>query len=237
VDWSLARGLVTILNTHHDEWLEDNFRTELPRFEALWTQIAERFKEKDEILLFEVYNEPHAANFTVNDLNEMNKAALNIIRRTNPTRIVLLGGLSYMNPSWIVANPDALVFDPSDKQLMLEIHNYDPYHYAGAPKAITVHEWGSEADLAALKGWMDQIGNWSAARDIPLFYGEFGCTTSQTAATGRYVWYAAHRTEIEGRGWAAAVWDDDGYYRVFDREADKWDNQLLAALGKKNSSA
>ena len=54
VDWSLARGLITVLNTHHDEWFESTGITALPRFVALWTQIAARFSDKSEELLFEV---------------------------------------------------------------------------------------------------------------------------------------------------------------------------------------
>ena len=59
VDWSLARGLVTVLNTHHDEWFETNSTATLPQFVALWRQIASHFAAKDETLLFEIYNEPH----------------------------------------------------------------------------------------------------------------------------------------------------------------------------------
>ena len=51
----------------------------------------------------------------------MNAAVLPVIRAHNPTRIVLLGGLQFMNPSWIIANPDAMVI-PDDAQLMLEVH-------------------------------------------------------------------------------------------------------------------
>ena len=83
VDWSLSRGLVTILNTHHDEWLEDSFSSALPRFEALWAQVAERFSNRPEHLLFEVYNEPHASQFSADDLNAMNAAVLPIIRAAN----------------------------------------------------------------------------------------------------------------------------------------------------------
>jgi endoglucanase len=231
VDWSLARGLVTVLNTHHDEWFEDAFAAELPRFVALWTQIAARFRGKAETLLFEIYNEPHAQQFSVADLNAMNAAVLPVIRAQNPTRIVLFGGLKFMNPSWVVANPDALAIPANDTQLMLEIHNYDPYDYAGLIPP-TVHSWGNAADVAKLASWMDAIGNWSAAKGLPIFYGEFGCTTSQTAATGRYTWYAAHAKAIADHGFAAAVWDDDGSFRIFDRQADTWDEELLKALGK-----
>eukprot|EP00466_Bigelowiella_natans_P010569 jgi/Bigna1/134401/aug1.25_g9109 len=232
VDWSLQRGLVTILNTHHDEWLEEDFEASLPRFRALWQQVSERFAHKNETLLFEVYNEPHAQSFTTDDLNAMNAAILPIIRKNNPTRIVVFGGLKWMNPSWIVANPNKLEFPKNDTQLMLEIHNYDPWNYAGYPTTITKRSWGSDSDIAALNQWMDDIANWSTAKNIPIYYGEFGCTTSQTESTGRYTWYAAHRAAIEARGFSAAVWDDDGYYRVYDRNANTWDAKLLEALGK-----
>ena len=59
VGWSLARGFITVVNTHHDNWLDSvqNFTAILPRFKAIWTQIAARFQSKGEELLFEVYNE------------------------------------------------------------------------------------------------------------------------------------------------------------------------------------
>jgi hypothetical protein len=31
------------------------------------------------------------------------------------------------------------------------------------------------------------------------------------------------------------VWDDDGSFRVFDRQNGTWDEQLLLALGKKGN--
>lgn len=129
VGWSVRRGLITILNTHHDVWLDDpaNFDAMLPRFEAIWTQVAARFAPvNDSLLIFEVFNEPHL--MTADNLNAMNAAALPIIRKTNPTRTVLFGGLAFMNPSWILSNPDALKFPDQkvDPYVALEIHNYDP---------------------------------------------------------------------------------------------------------------
>merc|ERR1719199_888067 len=72
VDWSLSRGMVTIINTHHEEWLDDasKFDAALPRLEAIWSQIAERFSTKNQTLLFEVFNEPH--QMTSDQLNKMN---------------------------------------------------------------------------------------------------------------------------------------------------------------------
>eukprot|EP01047_Picozoa_sp_COSAG01_P052513 COSAG01_NODE_5529_length_4204_cov_4.968088_2_plen_104_part_00 len=56
VDWSLSRGLVTVLNTHHEDWLDNQtaFSAGLPRLVAIWQQISERMQGKPQTLLFEV---------------------------------------------------------------------------------------------------------------------------------------------------------------------------------------
>ena len=182
IDWCLGENFTCVTNVHHDEWFENDWETQLPKFEKLWTQISTRFRNKSQNLLFEIYNEPHASNFDTNALNEMNSRAYKIIRETNdPSRIIIFGGLKWMNPSWVIQNPDAMtIFDleaKNDSQVMLEIHNYDPYNYAGANPSI--FEWGSQEDVDTLNEWMDQIGNWSESKNVPIYYGEYGCTTHQ----------------------------------------------------------
>ena len=126
LDWSLARGMVTVVNSHHDDWLDNSstFAEQLPRFKAIWRQVSERFKIKPETLLFEIYNEPHV--MSVDDLNAMNAAAHGIIRDTNPYRIIILGGLSWMSPWWQFQHPGQMTVPRNDSQLMVEVHSYDP---------------------------------------------------------------------------------------------------------------
>ena len=66
VDYVIGQGMYCILNVHHDTgasntaWLiadDGVYKKERSRFEALWTQIAEEFRDYDEHLLFEGYNE------------------------------------------------------------------------------------------------------------------------------------------------------------------------------------
>ena len=66
VDYVIGQGMYCILNVHHDTgasntaWLiadDGAYQKEQARFEALWTQIAEEFRDYDEHLLFEGYNE------------------------------------------------------------------------------------------------------------------------------------------------------------------------------------
>ena len=62
VDYVIDQGMYCILNTHHDNgaWLVadmENYVQNKERFEYLWRQIAEEFKDYDEHLVFEGYNE------------------------------------------------------------------------------------------------------------------------------------------------------------------------------------
>ena len=69
VDYVVGNGLYCILNVHHDtgadgddrtSWLKadaDSYSRQRSRFEYLWRQIAEMFRDYDEHLLFESFNE------------------------------------------------------------------------------------------------------------------------------------------------------------------------------------
>lgn len=69
VDMVLDNGLYCIINVHHDtgadsdshkSWIKadmDNYNTNKERYEYLWKQIAEEFKDYDQRLLFESFNE------------------------------------------------------------------------------------------------------------------------------------------------------------------------------------
>ncbi len=69
VDYVIDNGMYCIINMHHDtgadsdgfhSWIkadEDNYNSNKTKYENLWKQIAEEFKDYDEHLLFESYNE------------------------------------------------------------------------------------------------------------------------------------------------------------------------------------
>lgn len=69
VDMVINNGLYCIINVHHDtgadsnshkSWIKadmNNYKNQKARYEYLWTQIAEEFKDYDQHLLFEGYNE------------------------------------------------------------------------------------------------------------------------------------------------------------------------------------
>ena len=89
VDWAIERDMYIMVNAHHDSWnwltkwatnpetheryVEDPVNT-IIKFEKLWEQIAERFKNKNEKLIFEVINEPDGSPARVNEINHRRSA-------------------------------------------------------------------------------------------------------------------------------------------------------------------
>mmetsp|Transcript_1878 Transcript_1878/g.4528 ORF Transcript_1878/g.4528 Transcript_1878/m.4528 type:complete len:373 (+) Transcript_1878:40-1158(+) len=231
VGWSLKREFPTVMNVHHDDWLDDpnSFESQFPRFVAIWQQVAEHFQSAEDDLVFECFNEPH--KMTADQLNRMNAACVSTIRKSNPHRIIMISGLSWDSPQWIQSGKLQI---PQDDKLMVHIHSYDPWSYCNDNP--TQHSWGSAADRAAMTGWIEQMDAWSKRYGLPVYYGEFGVTHKQSPSTGRVTWYQARQQAIAKVGWAAAAWDDCGDFKIFDRDSHTWDQAVADALVGKGSS-
>ncbi len=197
VGWSLARNLSTIVNSHHDDWVssanDTAFAAALPRFVAIWRQVAAAFSGAPATLSFEVANEP-VAPLSLASLNAMYAAVLPVVRAQHPTRTVYIGGLSWMSPDWIAKNPDAVVFPKLasgaiDRNIALEVHAYDPYAFC-LQTPPTQSTWGTPADVAAVQSQYDGAAAWGAAHGRRVYFGEAGCALSAPSRAGRVKWCA-----------------------------------------------
>ncbi|MEM6783319.1 MAG: cellulase family glycosylhydrolase [Bacteroidota bacterium] len=216
VDWALARDLYVIINAHHEDWLKQNYgsATLRARFDAIWTQVAERFQDKSERLLFEVINEPFG--MTVAEVDDLNARILGIIRATNPTRIVILGGNEYSNMEQLerMAVPD-------DDYLLAYFHSYDPWPFAGQGQGT----WGTEADRAAVRARFERVAAWTQNTGVPVMISEFG-VVRETPLVDRLAFYAAYVEESVRLGIPFQVWDDGGMFRVYRRGERTWNDEL-----------
>ena len=123
-----------ILNDHHHEELDTDPIGERERFLAIWDQIATRYADRGDWLLFEILNEPHGQFDIVPGLwNEIQQEALNVIRTTNPTRKVLIAPLNFNS----IAALDQLEI-PDDPNLIASVHYYSPFFFThqGAPWVV-----------------------------------------------------------------------------------------------------
>jgi aryl-phospho-beta-D-glucosidase BglC (GH1 family) len=211
VDWALERGLFVIINAHHDNWIKENYTNALyrARFDSIWAQVSAYFSNKPDRLMFEILNEPHGLTKPQND--ELHARVLSIIRRTNPTRIVVIQGNEWGGAQELI---DMAV--PEDDYLIGSFHTYDPWPFGleGTGPFGPVEIRALDEKFAAVKSWSDQQG-------IPVLLGEFGCHIDADY-NQRMKHYRTYMDLIRKYGFIFSVWDDGGNFRVMERPALRW---------------
>jgi endoglucanase len=241
VDEALAAGFYVMMDMHHYRQLDgDNLDAgefsvssgvvDL-RFLTLWQQIATRFKDKSDHLLFEIYNEPHN-RLTNAKWNDLAARALNVIRLTNPNRVVVIGPTIWNSASGLSG-----LRVPNDANLIVTIHNYEPFTFThqGAtwvtptlPTGVTCCDTGQQATITNL---LDIAQNWSTANHYPIFLGEFGAYSAAPLAS-RVNFTRFMRDQAEARAMSWTYWEMASGFGVYDPVAHDWygDGTLLNAL-------
>ena len=212
VDWGLSRGFYITLNGHHEDWLKNNYNDPnlRARYDAIWVQVAERFKNKSDKLLFEIINEPKG--MTVAQVDDLNQRILGIIRANNPTRIVIFSGNEYSNSEQLL-----VAAIPDDEYLIGYYHAYDPWQFSGQG----IGTWGTPNDYQQLVNKYQSVKNWSIANNIPVHHSEFGAKLV-CDFNSRMRIYAHNVEQCIVNGFAFSVWDDGGDFRVLNRAGNSW---------------
>lgn len=205
-------GLKAIINIHHDGadskyWLNikdaattTSVNTQVKaQLKAMWTQIAEKLKDKGNFLIFESMNEIHdgkwgwGANLTDGGkqyavLNEWNQVFVDAVRATGGNN-----NNRYLGVQGYVTNPDLTIKHfvlPTDivaNRLMVSVHYYAPTDYT---LNDIYSEWGHTAasgkkdsygDEAEMKTIFGKLKTKFVDNGIPVYIGEIGCVHRSTA--------------------------------------------------------
>lgn len=202
VDYVINAGMYCILNVQHDTgargsrtdgagWLRadpSEYEASSVKFKSLWTQIANRFKDYDEKLLFEAFNEILDENDTWGDpsnseaytvINKLEQDFVDAVRATG-------GNNEFRN---LVCNPYSagqtaaklagfqVPNDIHSNHILASVHCYDPYNFcndnSGDGYDYNIYSWDSncEAELDAIGV---RVNNRFNDLGIPYIYGEFG---------------------------------------------------------------
>lgn len=227
IDWALARDLYVVVNAHHEIWLKNNFNNlKQDRFLAIWTQVAERFKDKSLKLIFEILNEPDG--MTLAQVDALNIEVLNVIRQSNPGRAVIYSGNGF-TPAEAMINAAI----PSDENIIANFHSYDPWEFAGQ----CTRRWGSVQDKQDLRDIYQRVSDWSANINIPVTVNEYGAAMYDFQAdenvcneSDRLAYIKAHVELQKEFGIASSVWDDGGSFQIYDRQSNSYSNALESLI-------
>ncbi len=141
VDQALANGLLVILDYHDDLAISPDPEGKRKEFLESWRAMAEHCKKRPDTVLFEILNEP-AGKFTYESWNEYWRAALAIIRQSNPNRTVIVGPAMWDG----VGELEHLQLRAEDRNIIVTVHYYNPFPFThqGTP-------WTGQKD----KTWRD----------------------------------------------------------------------------------
>jgi len=237
LDWvvknATANGLTAILDEHDYGVCGNNAETCKPRLMAFWEQVAEHYKGAPPSVLFELLNEPNG-KLTPEVWNAYLKEALAIVRKTNPTRNVVIGPASWNNIHYL----DRLELPAEDRHIIATVHYYLPMeftHQGAAWNAATAHlsgvTWGTDADKAKVDEDFGGVQKWSKAQNRPILLGEFGAYDKGGADMDSRVRYTSYLARTaEAMGWAWTYWQFDSDFLVYDMAKDDWVQPIWKAL-------
>jgi endoglucanase len=232
--WILDAGMFCVLNIHWDGgWIDSGSKERFPtthhtfsaeaeaKFRSYWQQIATHFAQHGERLLFEGLNEE--TNFdnggsvekAYATLTRVNQLFLDTVRGTggnNAQRLLIVPGYS----TDIGKTCHAAYQLPKDAlpgRLFLSIHYYTPWPFVGmkedASWAKMQPTWGSEGDLKQLNELFDQLNEFSARHDTPVFLGEFAVCSDKDKLS-RVRWTSSVLQAATKRNMVPVLWDTGG---------------------------
>ena len=164
--------------------------------------------------------------------NALHAEALALIRKTNPTRNVIIGPAFWNNVGWL----DKLELPEDDRHIIVTVHYYLPmsFTHQGArwtPEYVnqTGVTWGTPEDYATIDRDFDAVQAWAKNNDRPILLGEFGAY-DKGPMESRVKYTAAVARAAEKRGWAWAYWQFDSDFIVYDIDKDQWVEPIRQAL-------
>ena len=229
---SQKAGLGIIVDEHDFNQCSESVATCREKLMAFWDQVAPRYSKAPRNVAFEILNEPHAA-LDAAAWNGLFAEVLAEVRKSNPTRIVVVGPTS-----WNALRELPTLSLPNDPNLLVTFHYYEPFHFThqGAtwvPEVTNLHgvTWGADADRAALRADFDKVSAWAAANHRPILLGEFGAyDKSGTPMDLRVAYTAAVRCEAQRHGFGWAYWQFDSDFIAWDMKTDSWVKPIKDAL-------
>lgn len=248
VDYAYSQGMYVIINVHHDgggdpkfgAWIieesQKDYNTFLKKYKNIWKQIAERFKNYSDYLIFEsmnevgfdtLYNKNKADAYNL--INKINQDFVDIIRATggnNAKRHLLIAGY-YTD---IERTCDSLYKMPDDKagRCILSVHYYTPWDFCTCDRK---HTWGTNSEVRQMETLIGKMKKNFVDKGIPVIIGEYAASGSDLSSC---LFFIEKLNKLcSDYGIATFIWDSG---RQVNRKTYKWRTpQYLEALKRATS--
>ena len=235
VEMSLKADLMVMLDLHEFTAMADNPGAKKDMFLSFWKQVAPRYKDKSDKVVYEILNEPNQ-KLTVDMWNDFLVEAMQIIRQSNPTRTLVIGPANWNG----IESLNTLILPESDRNIIVTVHFYHPMRFThqGAPwakeyKDLSGIQWtGSAAEKEEVESKLKVAADWSAKNNRPIFLGEFGAyDKGDMDSRVLYTAFVARTAEKSNFCWA--YWQFDSDFIVYNIDKEAWVKPILNALMNK----
>ena len=236
LDWIIDKGLkanlMIILDLHEFNAMADNPEAKKELFLSFWKQVAPRYKDNSDKVVFEILNEPNR-KLTAEMWNTFLADAVKIIRETNPDRTLIIGPANWNG----IESLNTLKLPENDRNIIVTVHFYHPMRFThqGAPwagelKNLSGITWtGTPEEKEEVESKLKVAADWSIQNDRPIFLGEFGAyDKGDMESRARYTAFVARTAEKLGFSWA--YWQFDSDFILYNIEQETWVNPILNAL-------
>ncbi len=231
VERSLEESLAVVLDFHEFTAMGKAPLELKDKFLAFWRQIGDRYSSYLETVLFELLNEPHG-QLTPELWNRFLREALEVVRRSNPNRVVVIGPVNWNSIHYL----EKLDLPPEDRQIIVTVHYYEPFQFThqgakwvGLEGKVGVEWRGAEDEKRKVVEDFGKAQSWAEARGRPIFLGEFG--VYDKAPMDSRVRYLNFVTRLaESLRWSWAYWQFDSDFILYDIDSERWVEPVLKAL-------
>jgi endoglucanase len=239
LDWVVEEGLkanlMVILDLHEYTAMADDPEAKKDMLLSFWKQVAPRYKDKSDQVVYEILNEPNQ-KLTVDMWNNFLAEVLGIMRKSNPERTVIIGPGNWNG----IESLHTLVLPENDRNVIVTVHFYHPMRFThqGAPwakedKDLSGVQWtGSAAEKEEVETKLKVAADWSVKNNRPIFLGEFGAyDKGDMDSRARYTAFVARTAEKWNFCWA--YWQFDSDFIVYNIDKEAWVKPILNALMNK----
>lgn len=264
VCYARKAGMYVIINDHWDGGWYGMFGSEsaetralaMEAYKGMWQQIAERFRDYSDYLIFESANEELGGRFDENSplycsdsvvtyltdderyalTNEINQTFVDVVRATggnNATRFLLIAGYS-TDIDQTCDDRFQMPKDTADSKLMVSVHYYDPWSYCGASSAVSATKWGKVSDYEYMDQQLAKMTKFTEA-GYGVVIGEYGALPcSDGLKDNTLAYHTAFLDACTKYNLTNCLWDCSGLYkRVSQTFAD---DDILAMYQEKRQA-
>ena len=264
VRYARKAGMYVIINDHWDGGWYGMFGSEsaetralaMEAYKGMWQQIAERFRDYSDYLIFESANEELGGRFDENSplycsdsvvtyltdderyalTNEINQTFVDVVRATggnNAARFLLIAGYS-TDINQTCDDRFQMPKDTADSKLMVSVHYYDPWSYCGASSAVSATKWGKVSDYEYMDQQLAKMTKFTEA-GYGVVIGEYGALPcSDGLKDNTLAYHTAFLDACTKYDLTNCLWDCSGLYkRVSQTFAD---DDILAMYQEKRQA-